>query len=73
MMKIRSNDIKKLLDTGWQSWSYNVSPKLKFPLFNFNPKANSKFIPSFKPDNKKGAAYGWCSWYVYGSSINEKK
>lgn len=63
---------KDLLETGWQSWSYN-SPQsfIKFPGMNFSPFSLKNLIfPKIKKIKLKKPAKGWCSWYAFGPDIN---
>lgn len=65
----------KLLKTGWQSWSTTTSKIPKFPLFNYLPLNKMTGFPKIKKilGELKKPAYGWCSWYAFGSNINEQK
>ena len=67
--------IKRLLHTGWQSWSTSKDSFLKIPLNYFLPShKNSQFSVNPTTITKlKKPAYGWCSWYIFGRDINEKK
>lgn len=65
----------KLLQAGWQSWSTTAHHWLKFPRYNYSPHA---IAPTFHENfhlskNNKKPAYGWCSWYIYGTDIDENK
>lgn len=73
MIKVNLIDIKKMLRSGWQSWSYDSNSLFKFPIMNYNPKEKSTFVPKFIDQKRKKPAYGWCSWYSYGWDINERK
>jgi alpha-galactosidase len=70
--------LDKLLFTGWQSWSIGSSENalFRFPSFDYSPvKVEESKIPDLEPrDIKlKKPAKGWCSWYEFGSNINEHK
>lgn len=61
--------------TGWQSWSTKKDNWFKFPRYNFHPRHQVESDhPHFKLTKKsKAPAYGWCSWYIHGTDIDEKK
>ncbi|MBI2357229.1 alpha-galactosidase [Candidatus Dojkabacteria bacterium] len=77
MNKVSPNEISELLETGWQSWSYNstISKILRFPRFNYPDEILNKYrhIEVGREENLKKPARGWCSWYVYGGGINKDK
>lgn len=66
-----------LLKTGWQSWSWGNPTKLiKIPTRNYSPiKIDiSKIIVDREAAiHLKPAIKGWCSWYAFGSDIDEQK
>lgn len=67
--------LEKLFKSGWQSWSTTAHSWLKFPRYNFAPSLSVPVFPKkikLEPKNKK-PAYGWCSWYLHGTNINEEK
>lgn len=65
-----------LLQTGWQSWSWqSYQHLLKFPACNFPPKPISYLDKSIllpKKNFSKPKAKGWCSWYAFAQNITEK-
>lgn len=65
----------KLHQTGWQSWSVNTEADaiIKLLTFNYPPKGENRSITVSKSGILKKPAHGWCSWYCYGSNINEEK
>ena len=67
---------KKLLDTGWQSWSSDYKAGIfKLPLSDFPPRLldDSEIIINHNGKIKlKPPVKGWCSWTAFGTSINEK-
>ena len=76
-MKIDSGDIKRLLSTGWQSWSNKAINEalFRFPALNYPPAEMD--LPKYDnipiPRLPKKPVTGWCSWYAYGWNINDKK
>ncbi len=67
---------KRLLDTGWQSWSYvpyDSEVLIQIPQSIYAPK-RYRSLPQVKVNTNqlKKPAYGWCSWYAYGWDINEQ-
>ncbi len=64
---------KKLLQTGWQSWSPRPRSILRVPAWNYAPTKDT-FLPHFqKSFDRKPPAKGWCSWYAFGPHIYEKR
>jgi 1,2-diacylglycerol 3-alpha-glucosyltransferase len=62
----------KLLGTGWQSWSLGVKKIIKFPTWEHKPNKDY-YLPEVSTNLKlKSPAIGWCSWYNFGTQINEK-
>ncbi|HRI06106.1 MAG TPA: alpha-galactosidase [Candidatus Dojkabacteria bacterium] len=74
MKKVSESELKKLLNTGWQSWSYSspFTNFIKFPPLNYPPKKIKGFshLNLEYESNLKPPAKGWCSWYAYGGRIN---
>ena len=71
---VRDDLAARLFETGWQSWSMRPSArKIHLPLFNYPPfPPESPLLPVRTPDAPlKQPARGWCSWYCFGSHINE--
>lgn len=65
-----------LINSGWQSWSLDHGNKasLRFPVFDYSPVAIDEKILNHvnAADIKlKKPVKGWCSWYCFGSNINE--
>lgn len=66
------NISKQLLESGWQSWSTKPKRTLHFLHRNYSPKDDKTLIElsDYIPKEK---IRGWCSWYAFGSKINENK
>ena len=64
---------KKLLETGWQSWSVRTKPRFPFPHRNYAPSSDKSLVELEIIKKPKAKIFGWCSWYAYGSSISEQK
>lgn len=76
-MKITRLHLQKLLDSGWQSWStgYDVKNIGRVPIFLHPPKpipVNISLVGTSTPKLKKPIK-GWCSYYAFGTKINETK
>ena len=76
-MRITRLHLKKLLDSGWQSWStgYDVKNIGRVPIFLHPPKpipVNISLVGTSTPKLKKPIK-GWCSYYAFGTNINETK
>ncbi len=74
-MIILKSELERILNTGWQSWSWNNPNKtiFRFPLCCYPPQkaiAPEKLEVSFK---LKKPVRGWCSFYAFGTRINEEK
>ena len=71
------NLTKRLLETGWQSWSYEsyyASYPIQIPSCIYPPK-KYEILPKIEIESikLKKPATGWCSWYSYGWEISEAK
>ena len=66
---------EKLLKIGWQSWSTKKDSWFKFPRYNFRPgpQTSSDDLHLKLSQKSKTPAYGWCSWYIHGTNIDEDK
>lgn len=64
---------KKLLDTGWQSWSPRKKSSFFSPAWN-NPPKTDEFLPIIDQTfNKKQPVIGWCSYYENHTRIFQEK
>lgn len=64
---------KKLLATGWQSWSPRPKSPLKIPAWN-DPPIHDNYLPdSLGKRTAKKPVIGWCSWYAFGPFITAEK
>lgn len=57
---------------GWQSWSPCKKTLFKIPNYFYSPHKTHEWElnPTLRP---KKPIKGWCSWYAFGSDINEDK
>jgi alpha-galactosidase len=74
-MLIHQDELQKLLDTGWQSWSFtnpNTKGKKFFPCLYPPQKAT---VPTLLTTDlkKKKPVKGWCSFYAFGTDITQQK
>jgi hypothetical protein len=74
-MVIHQEELQKLFDTGWQSWSFSHpdTKGITFPPCLFPPEKVT--IPSVVTVSikKKKPVKGWCSFYAFGTYITEEK
>ncbi len=71
-------EIRRLTETGWQSWSLATRFSFGSPLHRFNPLRKDNYaVPAEvwkKPKRRQAKAItGWNSWGAYGRDINEEK
>lgn len=76
-MKITRHHLQKLLSSGWQSWStgYDKRKIGRTPIFLHPPRPisiNSSMVGMRIP-MLKNPIKGWCSYYAFGTNINETK
>lgn len=64
---------KRMLETGWQSWSPRKKSSFFSPAWN-NPPQADEFLPVVSPTlKKKSRVIGWCSYYAHFTHISEEK
>lgn len=59
--------------SGWQSWSPPKNSFFKLPFFLYPPFKVKSRLSKYSKAKLKKPAYGWCTWYPYGTNINSKK
>lgn len=64
--------------SGWQSFTESRPAKFDFPLFSFGQPSpfgekEIQLTESRAPKGMKKPVKGWCSWYAFGSGIDEEK
>ena len=64
---------RRILKTGWQSWSPRKKSWLGIPSWN-DPPIKDNYLPDkLGTRTSKKPAYGWCSWYAFGPFITPEK
>lgn len=76
MKKVTREDVRRLQEAGWQSWSFKwlIGDMFKFPRLNYPPSDYGDFshLNLEYEGVLKEPVRGWCSWFAYGGRVSEK-